>query len=508
MLAVHKAEYGTLSDLHVKHVFQINDTHPAVIIPELMRILLDEESMSWEQAWEIVSKAVAYTNHTVMSEALECWPVSLVRSLIPRVFDIITEISRRFDAVIQYNFGDNTSKYNTLGIIRDGQIRMANLCIAAGTAINGVSELHTEILKNRVFKDFYALFPGKFHNVTNGIDHRRWLAQSNPELHRLIAERIGDSYLTNAQELEKLAQYAEDGSMLAQLDRIKRLNKQRMAKYIDRHMGIAVDPDSIFDVQAKRMHEYKRQLLNIMHIVDLYNKLRENPSLDILPRTFLFGAKAAPGYYTAKRIIRLIGSLADQINNDPSINGKLKVVFLENYRVSMAEILMPASELSEQISLAGKEASGTGNMKFMINGALTIGTMDGANVEMAQHAGRENLFIFGMTAEEADRLDDTSYKPLAIYDSNPSVRAVLEQLRTGFKDKVSYNDLVQSLLLSDTYRLLADYDSYCRAQDLVDKTYRDRTAWNRMSLKNIAAAGYFAADRSVREYAEKIWHLG
>lgn len=507
IIAKHLGRYGTLKNLHQYHAIQINDTHPAIIIPELMRIMMDENHMTWDEAWDIVTKTVSYTNHTVMSEALECWPVELVRNLVPRIHDIIMEIDSRYNLLIGKHYGDACNKYNSMSIVRDGQIRMANLCIAACFSVNGVSALHTEILKESVFNDAYKMYPDKFVNVTNGIDHRRWLGQINPGLHDLITELIGDKYLENAQDLQGLMKYTEDSEVQRRLDKIKLYNKRRMASYIQKHMGVQVDPESLFDVQVKRIHEYKRQLLNVLSVIGTYNKILNNPSAVIQPRTVIFGGKAAPGYHMAKRIIQLINSVSDHINSDPLMEGKLNVLFLENYRVSMAEVLMPASELSEQISLAGKEASGTGNMKFMLNGALTIGTMDGANVEMSQQVGRENMFIFGMGAEEVATLSERGYSPISIVSHDPALRAIIDRIRTGFRDGVAYNDIAQSLLLSDTYMLMQDYNSYINTQSKVDETYRNRALWNSMSLKNIAAAGYFAADRSIAEYAKNIWRV-
>ncbi len=508
IVAKHRAKYGTLKNFHEKHILQINDTHPTFVIPELMRILMDEEGYGWEEAWEIVKKSVAYTNHTVLSEALECWPQPLVQSLVPRIYDITLEIDRRFNEEIDRFYGGyDDSKRRILSVLYGGQVRMANLCVAACCSINGVSALHTEILKKNVFKDAYEMFPEKFVNVTNGIDHRRWLAQANPGLTSLVTELIGDGFYINAGELKGLEKYADDRTVQKRLDEIKLENKKRMAKYIKEANGIVVDPASLFDVQVKRLHEYKRQLLNVMHIVHLYNRIKSDPSIDMQPHTFIFGAKAAPGYYVAKEIIHLINSVADHINSDPEVKDRIKVVFLENYRVSLAEMLMPASELSEQISLAGMEASGTGNMKFMINGGLTIGTMDGANVEICDRVGRENMFIFGMTAGEVEELGRHGYNPVALYDNDLEIKAVIDRIRAGFKDGVNYTGLMQSLLFDDRYRLLADFESYRAAQERAVATYADREKWNRMSVINIANAGYFAADRSVKEYAEKIWHV-
>ena len=500
----HLEQYGTLSNFHEKHVLQINDTHPTLAIPELMRIFLDEHGYDWERAWNIVSQAVCYTNHTVLPEALECWPQDIVKMLIPRVYDIILEIHRRFDLDIEKRFGNDWTKKRELSILYEGQVRMANLCIAGCRKINGVSALHSEILKDRVFADAHKMFPNKLTNVTNGIDHRRWLGQANPRLAALITELVGEEWPTDASLFGKLKDYADDKQVLTRLAEIKLANKEQMAAIIKRNCGVTVDPTSMFDVQAKRLHEYKRQLLNVMHILSLYLRIKDGDAGDMQPRTFIFGAKAASGYYVAKRIIKMINEIGQMINNDPEASKYLRVAFLENYNVSLAERLMPASELSEQISLAGKEASGTGNMKFMMNGALTIGTMDGANVEMCELAGRENMFIFGMSAEEAAQLEAGGYNPISIYESNATTKRILDFMRTAGE---GYSDIVHSLLSADTYRLLADFPGYAAAQQLAEQSYRDPKHWNRMSLYNIAASGHFAADRSIGEYAGNIWHV-
>ena len=501
----HRARYGTLRNFHLKHVIQINDTHPTLVIPELMRILLDEESLDWDEAWNIVTHTVAYTNHTVLAEALECWPQPIMEMLLPRIFMILCEINDRFLLELQaYRYSREQLAQNA--IIWDGEVRMANLCVCACFAVNGVSELHSKILREDVFADACSRTPEKFHNITNGIDHRRWLAQINPGLHQLVRELCGgDSYLTRPNELHRLEKYASDAVVLDRLAEIKRENKRRLAVHIYETTGIKVDPDSLFDAQVKRLHEYKRQLLNVMDIIGMYNKLRDNPSLSMTPVTFLFGAKSASGYHMAKRIIQLIGSLADQINNDPLVRGRIKVVFLENYRVSLAELLIPASELSEQTSTAGKEASGTGNMKFMMNGALTIGTLDGANVEIAEAVGPDNIFLFGLKADEVKRMQWGGNEPMQHYNHSPELKRVVDRISQGFSDGVSYNDISSSLLLSDTYLLLTDFDSYSKTRLRAHETYRDTAVWNRMSLKNIAAAGRFAADRSIAQYAKYIW---
>ena len=506
----HIQTYGTLKNFHEKNVIQINDTHPALVIPELMRILVDDAGLSWDEAWHITTCSVAYTNHTVLAEALECWPQQLFETLLPRVWQILQEIARRWQEKVE-SFYHDPEKTAKMAVIWDGVVRMANLCIAGGMAINGVSALHSDILRHDVFRDACRMEPEKFKNVTNGVDHRRWLSQINPGLDGLIRELIGDGYLTHAGHLQELDPYAEDGAVLARLEEIKRCNKETFARWARRQQGVQLNTDAIFNVQVKRLHEYKRQLLNVLHIIALYQQLQDDPDMDFPPQTFLFGAKAAPGYAVAKRIIRLINSLADQVNNDPICKGKLQVVFLENYRVSMAEMLMPASEVSQQISTAGKEASGTGNMKFMMNGALTIGTLDGANVEMHEVLGDENMFLFGLTAEEASHMS-RGYDPYLLYTRDPVLRRVLDQLKAGFRDGVSYEDLYQRLLFgvdcpADQYLLLADFASYCAASQRVTDTYRDRERWNRMSLHNIARSGIFSADRSVADYADTIWHV-
>ncbi|MBR3560960.1 MAG: glycogen/starch/alpha-glucan phosphorylase [Oscillospiraceae bacterium] len=498
---------GSVMDFHKKNVIQINDTHPALVIPELMRIFMDDAGLEWDEAWEVTKQSVAYTNHTVLAEALERWPQELVKSLLPRVWEIIEEISRRWQAHVDEFYHDG-AKTAEMAIVWDGQVRMANLCVAVCTAVNGVSALHSDILRKDLFKDAYTMMPEKFQNVTNGIDHRRWLSEINPGLDHLIIELAGnDDYLMKPLELKKLEAFADDPIVLDRLALIKRENKERLAKHVKRASGLVLNPDAIFDVQAKRLHEYKRQLLNVLHIISLYHELQDDPNKEMQPHTFLFGAKAAPGYAVAKRIIHLINSLADQINNDPVCKDKLQVKFLENYRVSMAEILMPASEVSQQISLAGKEASGTGNMKFMMNGALTVGTLDGANVEMHEVLGDENMFLFGLHADEVVRMKREGYMPQMLYNRDPKLHRVIDQLRWGFRDGVSYDDLAQRLLMNDEYMLLQDFASYCEAEEHMSATYADSRAWNRMSLLNIARSGIFAADRAVAQYADIIWHV-
>ena len=510
----HKAQYGTLRNFARKHVIQINDTHPTLVIPELMRIFLDEEGYGWEEAWHIVTDAVCYTNHTVLAEALERWPQKLIESLLPRIWQILTEIARRYQAELERRYGGDTGKVGHMAIIWGGEVRMANLCVCACQAINGVSALHSEILKRDVFRDAYQAQPGKFKNVTNGIDHRRWLSQINPRLDALIQDCTGgDRYLLHPEALKDFEKSVDDKTVLKQLEEIKKENKRRFAAWVARESGVVLNTDAIFDVQVKRLHEYKRQHMNALHILAMYQYLLENPDADLPPRTFIFGAKAAPGYHVAKQIIQLINSLAAQIAADPICKDKLQVVFLENYRVSLAEVLMPASEVSQQISTAGKEASGTGNMKFMINGALTVGTLDGANVEMHDVLGDENMFLFGLHADEVVAMKREGYIPQRIYNENERLRRAMDALRAGFRDGVSYDDLYQRLLFgsggspADDYLLLADFQSYCDAEKRMVEAYQDKELWNRMSLHNIARSGIFAADRAVGEYADNIWHV-
>ncbi len=509
----HLDVYGTLKNFHEKNVLQINDTHPALVIPELMRIFIDEAGMNWDEAWSITTQSVAYTNHTVLAEALERWPQNLFEHFLPRIWQITMEISRRWQKRVE-DFYHDENKTQRMAIIWGGEVRMANLCIAGGMAVNGVSGLHSEILKKDVFKDAYGMEPWKFQNVTNGIDHRRWLSEINPGLDSLIRDLTGgDDYLMKPLTLRKLDDYADDQTVLDRLGEIKRRNKLDFTDYARRTRGVELNPDAIFDVQVKRLHEYKRQLLNVLHIIALYQKLQDDPNAITRPHTFLFGAKAAPGYAVAKRIIRLINSLADQIAHDPICKDKLQVVFLENYRVSLAERLMPASEVSQQISTAGKEASGTGNMKFMMNGALTVGTLDGANVEMHDVLGDENMFLFGLRADEVAELKREGYIPQRLYNRDPQLRRCLDALRTGFRDGVTYDDLYQRLLFgaggspADEYLLLADFQAYCGAERQMVETYQDQRRWNQMSLHNIARSGIFAADRAVAEYADNIWHV-
>lgn len=507
----HLERYGDLRNFHLKHVIHINDTHPALVIPELMRILLDEGEMDWDEAWQITTHTVAYTNHTIMSEALETWPQNLFEMLLPRIWQILCEINDRYIGMLRQLLRDEY-RVSQMAVIWDGQVRMAKLCAMACYAINGVSELHSGILRESVFKDEFSIWPSKFLNVTNGVDHRRWLSQINPRLHSFIVDLTGsDSYLTSPDDLTALEAFAGDRNALERLLSIKRENKADFSDYVHKTQGILMNPDSIFDVQVKRLHEYKRQLLNVLHIIYLYHRLKDDPGFEMHPRTFIFGAKAAAGYYMAKRIIRLIHSVAEEINNDPVVSKTLKVVFLENYRVSLAERLMPAAEISEQISMAGKEASGTGNMKLMMNGAVTIGTMDGANVEISQVVGPENIVIFGLLADEAEALRREGYSSTLYYQRDPEFRQVLDHLSSGFSDGVSYSDITNALLIGngsqDTYMLPADFRSYVNAQRRVDNMYRDSARFARMSLCNIAASGRFAADRSVAQYAKHIWGI-
>lgn len=513
ILKKHRAVWGTVSNFHKKHVIQINDTHPALVIPELMRILMDEDGLSWDAAWNIVSNCVAYTNHTVLPEALERWNQGLIQTLLPRIWTILCEINDRWCRYISRSYNGDYAKLERMAVIWDGEVRMANLCICACFKINGVSALHTGILKESLFRDACALTPGRFINVTNGIDFRRWLPQSNPDLSGLITELLGtEDYLLKPEKLSELEKYSGNTAVLKQLDEIKHKNKLRFADYLHKRSGIVLNTDAVFDVQVKRLHEYKRQLLNVIHICHLYNQLRDYPNRDFLPRTFIIGAKAAPGYHKAKQIIRLICSLSAQINNDPVCRDKLQLVFLENYRVSMAEMLMPAAEVSEQISTAGKEASGTGNMKFMLNGAVTIGTLDGANVEMYELLGGDNMFLFGLEAGDVETFRLRGYSPVSYYNESPELRRAVDHISLGFGDGVSYTDLTTGLLfgsggIADEYILMADFESYKNAHKRLSKAYADRERWLDMSLKNIARGGIFSADRSVSEYADKIWNI-
>ena len=516
-LARYKKHHDDIHKLPEKVTFQLNDTHPTVAVAELMRILLDEEGLSWDEAWEITTKTCAYTNHTIMAEALEKWPIEIFSRLLPRIYQIVEEINRRFILQIQAEFPGDNGKVARMAIVYDGQVKMAHLAIAAGYSVNGVAKLHTEILKNEQLHDFYELFPQKFNNKTNGITQRRFLMHGDPLLADWVSEHIGDDWIINLSHIEKMAIYATDKKAQQEFMNIKYQNKLRLAKYIKEHNGIEVDPRSIFDVQVKRLHEYKRQLLNILHVMYLYNELKEHPDMDFYPRTFIFGAKAAAGYKNAKLTIKLINNVADVINNDRSINGKIKVVFIEDYRVSIAEWIFAAADVSEQISTASKEASGTGNMKFMLNGALTLGTMDGANVEIVEEVGKENAFIFGMSSDEVIAHErNRDYDPMQIFNTDQDIRKVLMQLINGFyspNDPELFRDLYNSLLntqctqFADTYFILKDFRSYADAQKRVMEAYKDEEGWAKSAILNIAHAGKFSSDRTIQEYVDDIWHL-
>ncbi|MEG1901080.1 MAG: glycogen/starch/alpha-glucan phosphorylase [Clostridium sp.] len=512
-----KERHDDIHTLPEKVVFQLNDTHPTATVAELMRILLDEEHLEWDEAWTITSHCCAYTNHTIMAEALEKWPIELFSRLLPRIYQIVEEINRRFLVEVNNRYPGNYEKVKNMAIIFDGQVKMAHLAIVAGFSVNGVARLHTEILKKEELKDFYEMMPEKFNNKTNGITQRRFLLHGNPLLADWITEKIGDEWITDLYHIRKLAVYVDDAKCQQEFMNIKYRNKQRLAKYIKQHNGIDVDPRSIFDVQVKRLHEYKRQLLNILNVMYLYNQLKDNPNLDMVPRTFIFGAKAAAGYQIAKKTIKLINSVADVINNDKSINGKIKVVFIEDYKVSNAEIIFAAADVSEQISTASKEASGTGNMKFMLNGAPTIGTMDGANVEIVEEVGEENAFIFGLSADEVINYENNGgYNPVEIFNTDQDIRRVLMQLINGYyspQDPELFRDIYNSLLntknssKADTYFILKDFRSYADAQKKVEEAYRDEKRWARMAMMNVACSGKFSSDRTIEEYVKDIWHL-
>ena len=518
ILREYENRYGAnWSGLPEKAVIHINDTHPTLAIPELMRILLDEKGLGWDEAWDITCRTFAYTNHTVMSEALEKWPLDMFRKILPRVSMIVEEIHRRNTEKIEAFYPGDTGKHNWMAIVADNKVFMANLCLATCFAINGVSKLHTEILEKDIFADYYRMDKSRFYAITNGITFRRWICNCNPELAALITSKIGDKWIKDYTELAKIKKFAKDKEFMQEFARIKRDNKVKLCEYIKEHNDIDVNPDSIFDVQAKRLHEYKRQLMNVLHILADYNRLVDNPDMDYYPRTFIFGAKAAPGYARAKNIIKLINTVADKVNNDERIGGKIKVVFLENYGVSIAEKLVVAADVSEQISTAGKEASGTGNMKFMLNGAVTVGTLDGANVEMREQVGDENIYIFGLTADEVTaRLHVGDKQEVKnIYASNHALRRVLDQLISGELDSARpqlFRDLYQTLLFGDygypdTYMVLRDFESYCAIHDRIAKDYQDRDKWLEKTILNTASSGYFSSDRTISEYNEKIWHL-
>mgnify|MGYP003273237601 FL=1 len=513
----YKEKHDDIHKFYEKASFQLNDTHPTVAVAELMRILLDEENLEWDEAWEITTKTCAYTNHTIMAEALEKWPIELFSRLLPRVYQIVEEINRRFVAQIQQRYPGDNEKIRRMAIIYDGQVRMAYLAIVGSFSVNGVAKLHTEILEKQELRDFYEMMPEKFNNKTNGITQRRFLLHGNPLLADWVTDKIGNEWITDLSNIKKLSVYVDDEKCQQEFMNIKYQNKIRLAKYIKEHNGIDVDPRSIFDVQVKRLHEYKRQLMNILHVMYLYNQLKDNPNMDIVPRTFIFGAKAAAGYKRAKLTIKLINNVANVINNDKSIGGKLKVVFIEDYRVSNAELIFSAADVSEQISTASKEASGTGNMKFMLNGALTIGTMDGANVEMAEEVGKDNMFIFGASADEIINLENNGgYNPMDIFNNDQDIRRVLMQLINGYyspQDPELFRDIYNSLLntqssdRADTYFILKDFRSYAEAHKKIDQAYRDEKWWARTAMLNTASSGKFSSDRTIEEYVRDIWHL-
>lgn len=516
---VLKEFYASCKDfkkLPDKVAFQLNDTHPSMAVAELMRLLVDEYDLEWEEAWEITQKTCAYTNHTIMSEALEKWPADLFSRLLPRIYMIIEEINKRFCADLIKKFGDNPEKLRKMAIIADGQIKMAHLAIVGSHSVNGVAKLHTDILKNQELKDFYEIYPERFNNKTNGITQRRWLAHCNPELADLISKTIGDEYLTDLSQLKQLEDFADDKSFCEKFMKVKKKNKIALSNFINTNYGISIDPDSIFDIQVKRLHEYKRQLLNVLHILSLYNKIKLNPGLDIQPHTFIFSAKSAANYHRAKLIIKLINSVANLVNNNKIINGKIKVLFLPNYCVSLAEKLIPAADVSEQISTASKEASGTGNMKFMLNGALTIGTLDGANVEILEEVGEKNIFIFGLRASEViDLYKKNNYNPWDIYNKNVDVRNVMNQLVNGELDENHelFREIYESLLngwngqRADEYFILKDFESYAAAHKKIDSAYKDKNAWAKSAIINVANSGKFSSDRTINEYAKEIWNL-
>ena len=511
-------EHDDIHKLPEKVVFHMNDTHPTLTVPELMRVLLDDYMLEWDEAWDITTHCCAFTNHTIMAEALEKWPIELFSRLLPRIYQIVEEMNRRFAILVNERYAGNQQKHAAMDIIRDGMVRMANMAIVGSYSVNGVAAIHTQILKDEVFHDYFELWPEKFNNKTNGITQRRFLLHANPLEAEWVTEKIGPEWITDLSKMKKLEVFADDKKAQQEFMSIKYKNKLRLAHYIKEHNGIDVDPRSIFDVQVKRLHEYKRQLMNILHVMYLYNELKDNPNKDVLPRTFIFGAKAAPGYYRAKMTIKLINAVADVINNDKTINNKLKVVFIEDYKVSNAELIFPAADVSEQISTASKEASGTSNMKFMLNGALTIGTMDGANIEIVEEAGDENAFIFGMSAEEVIRHEKAKdYNPMDIFNSDPEIRRVLMQLINGFyspDDPERFRDIYNSLLnnqssggVADQYFTLKDFRDYCRAHEEIDRRYRDENAWARAAIINIANSGKFSSDRTIEEYVHDIWHL-
>ena len=517
LIAKYKRDHDDITKLHEKVTIQMNDTHPTVSVAELMRLLMDEEGLEWDEAWEVTTKTCAYTNHTIMSEALEKWPIDLFQRLLPRVYQIVEEIDRRFVASIREKYPNNEEKVRKMAILYDGQVKMAHLAIAAGYSVNGVAALHTEILKKQELRDFYEMMPEKFNNKTNGITQRRFLLHGNPLLADWVTEHIGDGWITDLSQMAKLKTLADDEKARKEFMEIKYQNKVRLAEYILKHNGVELDPNSIFDVQVKRLHEYKRQFLNILHVMYLYNQIKDHPEMSFYPRTFIFGAKAAAGYRRAKQTIKLINSVADVINNDASINGKIKVVFIEDYRVSNAELIFAAADVSEQISTASKEASGTGNMKFMLNGAPTLGTMDGANVEIVKEVGEENAFIFGLSSDEVINYENNGgYNPIDIYFNDWDLKRVVDQLVDGTYangDRELYRDLYNSLLntysssKADTYFIMKDFRSYAEAQKRVEEAYRDQDQWSRMALLQTASCGKFTSDRTIQEYVDEIWHL-
>ena len=516
-VAKYKKHHDDITKLYEKVTFQLNDTHPTVAVPELMRILMDVEGLGWDEAWEITTKTCAYTNHTIMAEALEKWPVDLFSRLLPRIYQIVEEINRRFLIQVREQYPGDEEKIRQMAVIYDGQVHMARLAIVGGYSVNGVAQLHTEILKKQTLKDFYEMTPEKFNNKTNGITQRRFLLHGNPLLADWVTEYAGDGWITDLPKIEKIAKLADDTQAQKEFMEIKYKNKVRLAKYIKEHNGIDVDPNSIFDVQVKRLHEYKRQFMNILHIMYLYDRLKKNPDMPFYPRTFIFGAKASAGYERAKAIIKLINSVGDVVNNDPTIKGKIKVVFIEDYRVSNAELIFAAADVSEQISTASKEASGTGNMKFMLNGALTLGTMDGANVEIVEEVGQENAFIFGLSADEVINYENNGgYNPMDIFNNDPQIRRVLMQLTNGYyspKEPQLFKEIYDSLLNNcggsrpDTYFILKDFRSYAEAHEKIDKAYRDRQWWAKAALINVSHSGKFTSDRTIEEYVRDIWHL-
>jgi starch phosphorylase len=509
----HKKLFGTLENLADKAVFHINDTHPTLIIPELMRILVDEESMEWDHAWDITKRCVAYTNHTILAEALEKWPIRLFQPLLPRIYTITEEINRRFEIELKQRFGENAREVENMQILKNGMVHMANLAIVGSFSVNGVAQLHTDILKDIEMRDFAQYYPNKFNNKTNGITHRRWVLQSNPEIVAVLKDTIGDGWITDTTLLEGLVKFADDPSIQKRFENMKLARKQALTDKIFKEQGVKLNPHAIFDIQVKRLHEYKRQLMNALHIMHLYNELKSNPEMrkQFYPQNFIFGAKAAPTYWFAKKVIKLINTIAEKVNHDPDTNELLKVVFVEDYNVTYAETIMPAADLSEQISTASKEASGTGNMKFMMNGAITIGTLDGANVEIAEFVGEENIIIFGLDAKEVtDLYKKGNYQPYEMYQKDPRIKKVLDQLTNGFFEKVplyEFEDIRRNLLERDVYLVLKDFDAYVAAQAKANNLYQNRPQWLKMSIMNTAKSGFFSTDRTMAEYNKDIWHL-